>query len=99
MNKERLKKRSQRMTQEAQVAVAKRGIMQFRAEPNDILALYDLAITRNQRVSTMVREWVMERLEQERGNAPVKLDITINKKRVGSVSLASTLVSTFKQLA
>lgn len=97
MNKEELKKRSKKMTQEAQLAVAQRGIMQFRAEPEDIMALYNLAIKRNQRVSTMIREWVIERLEQERGNAPVKLDITINKEKVGSVSLASAVLNTFNE--
>ena len=99
VNKEELKKRSKKMTQEAQLAVAQRGIMQFRAEPEDILALYNLAVKRNQRVSTMIREWVIERLEQERGNAPVKLDITINKEKVGSVSLASAILNTFKDRA
>ena len=82
------------MTQEAQLAVAQRGVMQFRAEPEDIVELYNLAVQRNQRLSTMIREWVMERLEQERGNASVKLDITINKEIVGSVILASALLNT-----
>lgn len=96
MNKEQLKKRSKQMTEQAQLAVAERGIMQFRADPDDILALYNIALERNQRVSTMVREWVVERLNQERGTAQVKLDITLGKQKVGSVSLAS---STFTALA
>ncbi len=97
MNKAELKKRSERMTKDAQALVAKRGIMQFRAEPEDILALYNLAVKRDQRVSTMIREWVLERLEQELGNAPVKLDITVNREKVGSVSLASSLLNAINE--
>jgi hypothetical protein len=87
VNKAELKKRSALMTKDARAAVANRGIMQFRAEPEDILALYDLAMKRKQRISTMIRGWVLERLELERGNAPLNLDITVNKEKVGSVSL------------
>jgi hypothetical protein len=93
VNKEELKRRSERMTKEAQAAVAKRGIMQFRAESQDILALYNLAVKRSQPISTMIREWVLERLEQERGNAPVKLDITVNREKVGSLSFASAALN------
>src|SRR5580700_10958456 len=93
VNKAEMKRRNQRMTKIAQVEVAKRGIMQFRTKPEDMLALFDLSIKRGQRVSTMVREWVLERLAQESGNAPIKLDITINKEKVGSVSLASALLN------
>lgn len=71
--------------------------MQFRAEPDDILALYDLAEKRKQRISTMIREWVLERLDQERGNAPVKLDIVVNRQTVGSVSLASTVLDAISE--
>ena len=99
MNKDELKKRSQQMTKEAQAAVAKRGIMQFRADPKDILALYDLALKRNQRVSTMIREWVLERFEQEHGNTPLKMDITVNKEKVGSVSIASAIFNTINKNA
>lgn len=91
MNKEELRKRSEQMTKEAQAHVARRGIMQFRAEPQDILSLYDVAVKRNQRVSTMIREWVLERLEQEHGNTPIKLDITVNREKVGSVSLTPVI--------
>ena len=93
MTKAGMKKRNQRMTKIAQVAVANRGIMQFRTKPEDILALFDLSVKRGRRVSTMVREWVLERLAQESGNAPVKLDITVNKEKVGSISLASALLN------
>lgn len=82
------------MTKEAQIAVAKRGIMQFRADPEDILELYNLATVRKQPISTMVREWVLERLAQERGRSSIKLDITIDKKKVGSVSIASAILNT-----
>ncbi len=99
VNRDELKIRSNRMTQSAQAAVAKRGIMQFRAEPEDILALYDLATKRKQRVSTMIREWVLERFEQESGNAPVKLDIIVNKEKVGTVSLASAVFKAINEEA
>ena len=92
MNKTDLKKRSELMTKAAQENVANRGIMQFRAEPEDIAALYKLATKRKQRISTMIREWVLERLELELGNAPLKLDITVNKEKVGSVSLTSEVL-------
>jgi hypothetical protein len=88
-----VKKRSERMTKEAQAAVAKRGLMQFRADPDVILALYSIATKRKLRISTMLREWVLERLEQERGNAPLNLDITVNKQKVGSISLVAAALS------
>jgi len=97
MNKAELMRRSERMTMEAQAAVSKRGIMQFRAAQEDISALYNLALKRDQRVSTMVREWVLERLEQERGNAPVKFDITVNKEKVGSVSFGPGVLNAINE--
>lgn len=97
MNKEELKRRSEKMTKEARIAVAQRGIMQFRANPKDIEALYSLAMRRNQRVSTMIREWVLDRLQKERGNIPLELNVALGKEKVGSIVLTSSVFNVLEK--
>jgi len=63
-DKEREQRRKKLQT-EALETVAARGQFNFRLDGEDIKRLYELAGHRQQPVSTMVREWVLERLQME----------------------------------
>ncbi len=56
--------RTERVTKAAQAELAKSGIVQFRVEPAILQRLYDLAHERKIRLSTMLRDWVVEKLDQ-----------------------------------
>lgn len=57
-----------KLQEEALESVALRGQFNFRLDGRDIKRLYNLAGKRNQPVSTLVREWVLERLQIEETN-------------------------------
>ena len=64
MNKAELDRRKAQMTARAKAEIAKSGIVQFRLEPANILKLYEASVHNKKPVGTMVREWVLERLNQ-----------------------------------
>ena len=66
-DKER-EQRRKKVQEEALEAVAARGLFNFRIDGPDIKRLYELAGYRQQPVSAMVREWVLERLAAEENN-------------------------------
>lgn len=60
-----LKKRIQKTQADARARLAKREVMRFRCTENDILRLNDFANKSGLPVGTLIRKWVLERLEQE----------------------------------
>ncbi len=56
--------KTERVTKAAQAELAKSGIVQFRVEPAILQRLYDLAHDKKIRLSTMLRDWVVEKLDQ-----------------------------------
>ncbi len=56
--------RTERVTKAAQAELAKSGIVQFRVEPAILQRLYDMAHDKKVRLSTMLRDWVVEKLDQ-----------------------------------
>lgn len=56
--------RTERVTKAAQAELAKSGIVQFRVERAILQRLYDLAHERKIRLSTMLCDWVVEKLDQ-----------------------------------
>lgn len=66
-DKER-EKRRKKVQEDALESVIARGQFNFRLEGTDIKRLYELAGKRQQAVSSMVRQWVLERLEVEETN-------------------------------
>jgi len=64
MNKAELEKRKAEMAAAARTEIAKSGFIQFRLEPANILKLYKEAAKSKKPVGTMVREWVLEHLNQ-----------------------------------
>lgn len=74
MTKEKLAKRKADMAARARAEVAKTEIVQFRLDADNITRLYEFATELKKPVGTMVREWVLERMDAERGavtNSPV----------------------------
>jgi len=67
VSKEDLEQRKKRLVETARSEVAKREVMHFRLDATTIEALYAIAEEHQKPVGTMVREWVTERLNQERG--------------------------------
>lgn len=67
---EELKARKSKIQDEALAAVAARGQFNFRLDGDDIKRLYAIAGQHKQPVSTMVREWVLQRLGEEEANVP-----------------------------
>ena len=64
---EEIEKRRNRVRQAAMDSIASRGQFNFRLDGNDIKRLYVLAKKTKRPVSSMVREWVLDRLEKEEG--------------------------------
>jgi hypothetical protein len=65
MNKQELQKRKTEMTRRARRDIAKTEIIQFRLDKSSILKLYELAEKNKKHVGTMVREWVLEKIENK----------------------------------
>ncbi len=57
--------RRKKLQEDALQSVMARGQFNFRLDGEDIKRLYELAGRRQEPVSVMVREWVLERLEKE----------------------------------
>jgi hypothetical protein len=66
---EQREQRRQKLQEEALETVAARGQFNFRLDGQDIKRLYQMAGKHHKPVSTMVREWVLERLTVEETSA------------------------------
>lgn len=62
-----IEKRRNRVREAALESIASRGQFNFRLDGNDIKRLYALAKKNKRPVSSMVREWTLDRLEKEEG--------------------------------
>jgi hypothetical protein len=71
MSEAQLKKRKAELGRQARKELAKTEIMRFRLEPRNILHLYEIAEQKHQHVGSMVRQWVLERMEAE-ASLPVR---------------------------
>lgn len=77
MTRQQLEERKARLTEAARSEVAKREVMHFRLDAATIQGLYEIAEEQQRPVGAMVREWVSERLDRERG---VKTTPTITER-------------------
>lgn len=57
-----LQARINRTKEEARADIAKRGTMHFRIDEKDVMKIYEKAESINKAPSSMVREWILERL-------------------------------------
>jgi len=62
-----IEKRRNRVREAALESIASRGQFNFRLDGADIKRLYALAKKNKRPVTSMVREWVLDRLEKEEG--------------------------------
>ena len=65
LNSKELKKAHQDLKGEARQKVADRGVLQFRADPETILAVLDAAEKNKMPVGALLRQWVQEKLAME----------------------------------
>ena len=65
LSKEEIEKRGNRLQQKALKSVAKTEQLNIRMEEKNIFRLYSLAKNRKKPVGTMVRDWIIERLDLE----------------------------------
>jgi len=65
LSKEEIDKRGRRLQQEALKSVAKTEQLNLRMDEANIYRLYTLAKNKRKPVGTMVREWIVERLDLE----------------------------------
>lgn len=65
MSKEEVERRGRRLQQEALKSVAKTEQLNLRMDEANIYRLYALAKDKRKPVGTMVREWIIERLDME----------------------------------
>lgn len=69
MSKKDLAEAKANLKAQARQNIIERGLFQFRCEPETYARLLDLAASRRMPVSTMVREWVEQRLASEEAQA------------------------------
>ena len=93
MTKEELKRRKAELKKIAHAEIIKREVMQFRLEPENIEKLYRIAAQKRKPVGTLVREWMIERINTEpisktgksiardSGTALAAFDLAIDKLR------------------
>ncbi len=76
MSDEELARRKMLTIKNARAELVKSGIVQFRIEPEKLEILYDLADSKKVRISSLVRDWVNERMhiEQSKGRKTKQCD-------------------------
>lgn len=62
LNSKQLQKAHADLKNDARQRIAERGILQFRADPETVLAVMDAADKQNMPVGALLRQWVQERL-------------------------------------
>ena len=71
------------MKKAARKQVAKREVLHFRIDQANIFEIYEMAASKKTPVGTMIREWIIERLQQEKDMSQSKLSLqTINKRLI-----------------
>ncbi|HEY9785213.1 MAG TPA: hypothetical protein V6D17_07415 [Candidatus Obscuribacterales bacterium] len=60
-----LEKRMSELEEVALNELARRGMLHFRMDVDDTLRLYKIAARNRKHVDDMIREWVLERLQEE----------------------------------
>ncbi len=85
MTKEELKKRKAELKKIVHAEIIKREVMQFRLEPENIDRLYRIAAQKRKPAGTLVREWIIDRIDDEQKT----------KVSRASASNASSVVTAF----
>jgi hypothetical protein len=103
MSKEEVEKRGRRMQQDAVRSVAKTEQLNLRMDEANIYRLYTLAKNKRKPVGTMVREWIVERLDLEESphnqNAKFAAEIAEAVLKALSSRPRNTLISNLRKRA
>jgi hypothetical protein len=62
LNSKQLQKAHADLKNDARQRIAERGILQFRADPETVLAVLDAADKQNVPVGALLRQWIQEKL-------------------------------------
>jgi len=62
LNSKQLQKAHAELKDDARQRIAERGILQFRADPETVLAVLDAADKQNIPVGALLRQWVQEKI-------------------------------------
>ena len=62
LNSKQLQKAHEDLKSDARQRIAERGVLQFRADPETVLAVLDAADKQNMPVGALLRQWVQEKL-------------------------------------
>ena len=62
LNSKQLQKAHADLKDDARQRIAERGILQFRADPETVLAVLDAADKQNMPVGALLRQWIQEKL-------------------------------------
>ena len=62
LNSKQLQKAHEDLKTDARQRIAERGVLQFRADPETVLAVLDAADKQNMPVGALLRQWVQEKL-------------------------------------
>ncbi len=65
LNQKQLQKAHAELKHDARQRIAERGILQFRADPETVLAVLDAADKQNMPVGALLRQWIQEKLMLE----------------------------------
>ncbi len=65
MTKEELKKRKAELKKLVHAEIVRREVLQFRLEPENIDRLYRIAAKKRKPVGTLIREWMIEKINLE----------------------------------
>lgn len=65
LNSKQVQKAHHDLKDDARQRVAERGILQFRADPQTVLAVLDAADKQNVPVGALLRQWVQEKLASD----------------------------------
>lgn len=66
LNKTQLQKAHKELKDDARKRIAERGVLQFRADADTVLAILDAADKANMPVGALLRQWVQEKLILEK---------------------------------
>jgi hypothetical protein len=69
LDSKQLKKAHKELKDDARQRIAERGLLQFRAGPDTVLAVLDAADKSNMPVGALLRQWVQEKLMIETAKA------------------------------
>lgn len=79
-----------KMEKTARRKVAKREVLHFRIDQSSISAIYEMASNKEKPVGTMIREWVLERLQKEQDMPQLEPSLKNIEQRLSALEKTMT---------